>query len=66
MWLSSGASPGIKKFFPIFSMYFFAFLETISLLVHIDVGMSLSVQNPAVKGVFEPIVMSKIGIVKKL
>ena len=38
MWLSSGASPGIKFFFSIFSMNFLAFLETISLSVHITIG----------------------------
>ena len=38
MWLSSGASPGIKFFFSIFSMNFLAFLETTSLPVHITIG----------------------------
>ena len=37
VWLSSGASPGIKKI-SIFSMNFLAFLETTSLPVHITVG----------------------------
>jgi len=37
VWLSSGASPGIKKI-PIFSMNFLAFLETTSLPVHITIG----------------------------
>ena len=67
LWLATrdhvavwGASPSIKKI-PIFLMNFLAFLETISLSVYknrqwcqtpITASMPLSVQKPALKGVF--------------
>ena len=71
-----GTSTGIKKI-PIFSVYFLAFHITASftsVLVYknrqwcqppITAGMPLSVQNPVVKGVFEPTVMSRSGVVRE-
>jgi len=72
VWLSSGASPCIKKCFLFFNE-FFGFPRN-----HITTGShhcrfirtgsdvnptSLPVQNPTVKRVFKPAVMSKSGVV---